>query len=288
MKITNGILSALLLALVSSLNADGVAAQTTMSRPAKKAFQAVKANTPVSVSFGGGEKKKLSSKTFLPVSTKTAVAMAMVLAFNSGVINGACLSGLLAEGTKQATAAVTGAWTNSALGMAKGATSQFALNSKCILSYMGGSLIAGLAVPNPSTFQLDVTGSLPLFAIASGLLVTAASLADSKNINYLFLCLLANGISNSVTSTLTANLCRSAHFSGITSDIGTFLGQVLRGNKANLLKLKTFAILAACFWAGGYVSYGLTESFGNVVLEGSALVHLVFALFLGLKTFGIV
>lgn len=287
MKVANGILSAVLLALLSSLN--GVAAApAAVSTPAKNAFQAVKSNTPISVSFGGAEKKKIPSKTFLPVSTKTAVAMGMVLAFNSGVINGACLSGLLAEGTKQATAAVTGAWTNSALGMAQGATAQFALNAKCILSYMSGSMIGGLMVPSPTTFKLDVAGSLPLFALASGLLVAAASLADAKNINYLFLCLIANGISNSMTSTLTANLCRSAHFSGITSDIGTFLGQVLRGNKTNLLKLKTFALLAACFWAGGYVSYGLTESFGNVVLEGSALVHLVFALFLGLKTFGIV
>jgi Protein of unknown function (DUF1275) len=287
MKVANGILSAVLLALLSSLN--GVAAApAAVSKPAKNAFQAVKSHTPTSVSFGGAEKKKVPSKTFLPVSTKAAVAMGMVLAFNSGVINGACLSGLLAEGTKQATAAVTGAWTNSALGMAQGATAQFSLNAKCILSYMAGSMISGLMVPSPTTFKLDVAGSLPLFALASGLLVAAASLADAKNINYLFLCLIANGISNSMTSTLTANLCRSAHFSGITSDIGTFLGQVLRGNKTNLLKLKTFALLAACFWAGGYVSYGLTESFGNFVLEGSALVHLVFALFLGLKTFGIV
>jgi uncharacterized membrane protein YoaK (UPF0700 family) len=212
----------------------------------------------------------------------------MVLAFNSGIVNGATLSGLLAEGTKQATSAVTGAWTNSALGAAKGLSSQFALNAKCILSYMGGSMISGLMVPSPTAFKLDVSGSLPLFALASGLLVSAAAMADAKNLNYLFFCCLANGIQNSLTSTLTANLCRTAHYSGITSDIGTFLGQVLRGNDANLMKLKTFTLLAASFWAGGYLSYGLTETFGNVILEGAALVHLVFALFLGLTTFGIV
>jgi hypothetical protein len=291
MKITRGILGVVLVALVSSLNGDVVSAQVTTAKatkPVKTAFAAVKNNSPVSVSLNGGAAKKGQSKTFLPVSTHTAIAMGMVLAFNSGVINGACLSGMLAEGTKQATAAVTGAWTNSALGMARGASSQFALNAKCILSYMGGSLISGLAVPNPTTFSLDVAGSLPLFGLASGLLVAAAALAGEKNTNYLFLCCIANGISNSLTSTLTANLCRSAHFSGITSDIGTFAGQVLRGNKTNLLKLKTFALLAACFWAGGFFSYGLTESFGNVVLEGSALVHLVFALYLGLKLFKIV
>jgi len=284
MKISgSGIFSVVLLVLFAS--ASSVSAQATAS---KRAFQPVNINKPnVSVSFGKVEKKE-PSKTFLSFSTKSAVAMSMVLAFNSGIVNGACLSGILAEGTKQATAAVTGAWTNSALGIAKGASAQFALNAKCILSYLGGSLISGLMVPNPSAFKLDVVGSLPLFALASGLLVTAATMAGAKNGNYLFLCCVANGIQNSLTSTLTSNLCRTAHFSGITSDMGTFLGQVLRGNKTNLMKLKTFALLAASFWAGSFLAYGLTESFGSVVLEGTALVHLVFALFLGLKTFGVV
>ena len=290
MKVANGILSAMLAALVSSVTggvAAEVAAPIISQQPIKKAFAPVKET--VAVSFvGGAVTAKAPAKKYLSVTTKSAVAMGMVLAFNSGVINGACLSGLLAEGTKQATAAVTGAWTNSALGVAQGASSQTALNLKCIVSYMGGSLISGLAVPNPTNFQLDVTGSLPLFGIASGLLVAAAALAGEKNGNYLFLCCIANGISNSITSTLTANLCRSAHFSGITSDIGTFLGQVLRRNKANMLKLKTFALLAASFWAGSFVSYGLTESYGNVILEGTALVHLAFAAFLGMKAFKIV
>ena len=284
MKISCGFLSSILLVLVSSAANNVVNGQATVS---KRAFQPPSISKPnVSISFGQVE-KKTSNKKFISVSTKTAVMMSMVLAFNSGIVNGATLSGLLAAGTKQATSAVTGAWTNSALGAAQGISSQFALNAKCILSYMGGSLISGLVVPNPTAFKLDVTGSLPLFALASGLLVTAASMADAKNMNYLFLCCLANGIQNSLTSTLTANLCRTAHFSGITSDIGTFLGQVLRGNKANLMKLQTFALLAASFWAGGYLAYGLTDSFGNVVLEGAALVHLVAALYLGLKQFGI-
>jgi hypothetical protein len=289
MKIANGIFGAVCFALLSTLTG-GAPAQATVKKPVTKTFQTVKSKTPVSVSLGGVKTRKtvVPLKKFLPVSVKTAVAMSMILAFNSGVINGACLSGLLAGGKIQPTAAVTGAWTNSAVGIAKGISAQFALNAKCILSYMGGSLLSGLMVPTPSTFNLDVPGSLPLFAIASGLLVFAAHLSDAKNMNFLFLCCIANGISNSVTSTLTANLCRTAHFSGITSDIGTFLGQVIRGNKTNLPKLKVFALLAACFWVGGYISYGVTESFGSVVLEGSALVHLVFALFLALKSFGIV
>jgi hypothetical protein len=290
MKIGNGIFVFLFFALWSSLTR-AAPAQATVRQPTKKTFQVIKANSPTVVSFGENveTKKTIPLKNkFLPVSIKTAVVMSMILAFNSGVINGASLSGLLAKGIIQPTAAVSGAWTNSAVGMAKGITTQVALNAKCIFSYMGGSLLSGLMVPNPSTFKLDVMGTLPLFAFASGLLVIAAHLSDAKDTNFLFLCCIANGISNSLTSTLTANLCRTSHFSGITSDIGTFLGQVLRGNKTNLPKLKVFALLAACFWTGGYISYGLTKRLGSLVLEGSALVHLVFALILGLYTLGIV
>ena len=51
---------------------------------------------------GGGE-----LKTTTPISTKKAVSLGCLLALNSGIVNGACLSGLL-HPTKQASAAVTG------------------------------------------------------------------------------------------------------------------------------------------------------------------------------------
>ena len=285
MKISNrnGILNACLLVVALFGHQQGTMGQLlTAKKPIKKSF------TTISIPPSGAvQKAPAPPSKVLSLSTKAAVGLSMVLAFNSGIINGACLSGMLSDGTKQATAAVTGAWTNSALGFAKGNSAQLALNAKCIASYMGGSLISGLVLPNPTTFQLDITKGFPLFAIAAGLLATASGLAEAKDMNYLFLCCIASGIQNSLTSVLTANLCRTCHYSGITSDIGTFLGQYLRGNKTNLLKLKTFALLAASFWAGGFFSFGLTESYGSSVLEGAAVTQLVFAAILGLKTLGV-
>jgi uncharacterized membrane protein YoaK (UPF0700 family) len=282
MKINrNGILSGCVLAVAFLCQGtNGQVAAT--AKPTKRTF------TTISIPpKPPALQKKVPAKT-LPISTKAVIGLSMVLAFNSGMVNGACLSGLLSEGTKQATAAVTGAWTNSALGLARGNSDQFLLNAKCIASYLGGSLISGLLVHSPTAFKLDIVNSIPGFALSAGLLATASSLAGSKDMNYLFLCCIANGIQNSLTSTLTGNLCRTAHFSGITSDIGTFLGQVLRGNNANMLKLKTFALLAASFWTGGYLSFGLTETYGSTVLEGAAVTQLLFAVALGLKAFGVI
>mmetsp|Transcript_13814 Transcript_13814/g.34709 ORF Transcript_13814/g.34709 Transcript_13814/m.34709 type:complete len:277 (+) Transcript_13814:213-1043(+) len=224
----------------------------------------------------------------MPLSQKAAVGMGMVLAFNAGAVNSATLSGLLAGGTKMGSAAVTGAWTNSAIGAASAvqgaAAAQFLFNTKCIVSYICGSIISGLVIPEPKAFEVDVKKTLPLFTISAALLATSAVFAKAANVKYFYFALLANGLQNSFTSTLTANLCRTSHFTGISSDMGTFIGQVLRGNKTNQGRLKNVALIAASFWTGGFLAFGWTKTFGHKVLFGAAAVHLAFAAWVGMKS----
>merc|ERR1719343_1656923 len=216
--------------------------------------------------------------------------MGMFLAFNSGAVNAASLSGLLADGTKMGTAAVTGAWTNSAIGAGAAvqgaAASQFLFNTKCIVSYICGAIIAGFVIPDPKAFEVDVKKTIPLFAIGSALLATSGYLAKATNAKYFYFALLACGLQNSFTSTLTANLCRTSHFTGISSDMGTFIGQVLRGNKAQAVRLRNIALIAASFWTGGFLSFGWTKTFGHKVLLGAAVVHAAMAGWVGLKSRG--
>ena len=76
---------------------------------------------------------------------------------------------------------------------------------------------------------------------------------------------------------MSSNLCRTSHVTGISSDMGTFMGQILRGNKANVYKLKVFAGLATSFWLGGYLSYALSRAHGSSTLYLSAAVYLFMA-----------
>lgn len=229
------------------------------------------------------EKPKL-----MPLSQKAAVGMGMALAFNAGAVNAASLSGLLVEGTKMGTAAVTGAWTNSAIGAASAlqgaAAGQFLFNTKCIASYICGAIISGLVIPEPKAFEVDVKKTIPLFTIGSALLAASGVFAGASNAKYFYFALLACGLQNSFTSTLTANLCRTSHFTGISSDMGTFIGQVLRGNMAQAGRLKNIALIAASFWTGGFLSFGWTKTFGHKVLFGASAVHLAFAAFVALKS----
>jgi uncharacterized membrane protein YoaK (UPF0700 family) len=214
------------------------------------------------------------------ISKRAAVAAGMVLAFNSGFTNGCCLGGgLLGGKEKFAVAAVTGAWTNSAVGFASGDMTNFYTNIQAILSYFSGSAIAGLMIPRPKPFLLDrATG--PTFLIGSALLYAASRFAESSPTtkDCFFLALMANGLQNSITSAHTANLCRSAHFSGITSDMGTFFGQCLRGNTENFFKLKTFALLGLSFWMGGFTGYFVSQSLTSASLYLSAALYAIIGL----------
>jgi hypothetical protein len=204
---------------------------------------------------------------------KATILMGLLMAFNSGFVNGICLSGAAtANGSKQAVAAVTASWTNSAMGLASGNNGQFKFLSQVILSFMSGSAIAGYLTPRPKQFVLEGSPYATSFYAGAILLVLAGmKIGEMESVKTGFLlAAMANGIQNSVTSTLTGNLCRSSHFTGITSEMGTFIGQILRGNKENMFKLQVFAGLAACFWLGGFTSFGAAKEFGNSALYISA------------------
>jgi uncharacterized membrane protein YoaK (UPF0700 family) len=214
------------------------------------------------------------------ISKGAAVAAGMVLAFNSGYTNGCCLGGgLLGGKDKFAVVAVTGAWTTSSAGFASGDMTSFYTSIRAILSYFSGSAIAGLMIPRPKPFVLDsATG--PAFLIGSALLYAASRFAESSPTTKacFFLALMANGLQNSITSVHTANLCRSSHFTGITSDMGTFAGQCLRGNTENFFKLQTFALLGLSFWIGGFTGYFVSQILTSASLYMSAALYAIIGL----------
>lgn len=209
------------------------------------------------------------------LSTKFCVTAGILLAFNSGYINGCCLKGTFVESTKQAVAAVTGAYTTSAIAFADGRLDFFYLQLKVLASFMTGSAIAGALNPTPKTFELADNAGIT-FLLASAFLFGANYLAGNKASNWIFyFAAIANGIQNSVTSVHTANLCRTSHYSGISSDIGTFSGQAIGGNQANIFKLKVFLALAVSFWMGGYVSFFATDIYGASSLIFPAIFDLL-------------
>jgi hypothetical protein len=62
----------------------------------------------------------------------------------------------------------------------------------------------------------------------------------------------------------------------MSSDIGTFVGQAVRGNASNAGRLRVFCGLAAAFWTGGVVSYFVVQRYGGwSLLLGAAIYFFV-------------
>ena len=137
------------------------------------------------------------------VSQSASILMGLILAMNSGFINGCALSGTVtADGSMQAVAAVTASWTNSALALAAGNSARCAFFAKVIGSFMIGSMIAGYMEPTPSQFLVSSKNYAgPLTVAAGAVALATVFLEDLGKVKLgFYLLAIANGINNSVTS----------------------------------------------------------------------------------------
>ena len=147
------------------------------------------------------------------------VVAGQLLAFNSGFTNGACLSGfLLDNGRTSGVSAFTGAYTGSALNLARGNTNTFGFQVCMILCFILGSCIAGLLTPKAVQYRLEPTYG-PTFMLGGIILLTASILEavdhDIGMENLVFyLVAMANGIQNGMSSLYSGNLIRSTHLTG--------------------------------------------------------------------------
>ena len=88
----------------------------------------------------------------------------------------------------------------------------------------------------------------PCFLICALLLSAAAVTAeeDANGIIYYLLLCAVSGLQNGMSSTFSANLIRSSHLSGTTTDIGLIIGQKLRGTHTNTWKLRVLISRRNC------------------------------------------
>ncbi|KAL7541295.1 hypothetical protein ACHAXR_012038 [Thalassiosira sp. AJA248-18] len=208
-------------------------------------------------------------------------ALGLLLSLNSGYINGLCMSGLLREGgsDKQGVSAFTGTYTKSGLALANGEVVLFGFEFTLILSFIGGAMVAGLLNPKAIPHKL-VPSYGPTFLLGS-LCMIAASLAavlhkDGRTLYYF--AAMANGIQNGMTSMYSANLIRTSHLTGTSTDIGLIIGQMLRGNWKNFWKFKVLVGLASSFWFGGLISFYSASAFLSNSLWFSAALFLAIGL----------
>ena len=242
--------------------------------------------------------------------------VASVLAMHSGYLNGLGLFGLataVATSTStttttptfQAVAAVTSAYTNLGLQIARGNIFRSAMVPlRCIISYLMGSFVTGFIVHHVPLVPYEIT-TYPvsmIFAIGTMALFMASNLLSSNQLsmNIFYLLTFVNGLQNSFTSIYSHNQIRSSHYTGMTSDTGTYLGQYIRSTvrsmtssheddaksndltKTLLPKIYRNTILSTSFIVGGMLSYWISQSNGiqnaKSVLLPSLLLYMTLTL----------
>eukprot|EP00585_Thalassiosira_rotula_P010679 CAMPEP_0196159808 /NCGR_PEP_ID=MMETSP0910-20130528/46508_1 /TAXON_ID=49265 /ORGANISM="Thalassiosira rotula, Strain GSO102" /LENGTH=842 /DNA_ID=CAMNT_0041424733 /DNA_START=55 /DNA_END=2583 /DNA_ORIENTATION=- len=208
-------------------------------------------------------------------------AVGLLLSLNSGYINGLCISGLLAEGGshKQGVSAFTGTYTKSGLALANGEVNLFGFEFTLILSFIGGAMAAGMMNPKAIPHKLSPAYG-PTFLIGSLCMIAASTSAalfpDGKALYYF--AAMACGVQNGMTSTYSANLIRTTHLTGTSTDIGLIMGQMIRGNWKNYWKFKILVGLAASFWLGSLISFYSASAFLSNSLWFSAALYLAIGL----------
>ena len=120
----------------------------------------------------------------------------------------------------------------------------------------------------------------PTFFIGGVFMCIAAVLSVediSGTAHFYYFVAAANGIQNGISSMYSANLIRTTHLTGASTDIGLFIGQALRGNTKNTWKLKILLCLAFSFWTGGLLSFwAVTRFLQYTLLANAAIFGFVF------------
>ncbi|CAJ1932400.1 unnamed protein product [Cylindrotheca closterium] len=198
-----------------------------------------------------------------------------LLAFNSGFLNGATLSGLASPGSKFPALTVTGvtaSFTFAGLTLSQGWFEAYGVHVGIILSYFVGCLIAGLATPDPKPYRLEPTYG-PTFILGGIFLliggIIASVLEDYGVVAYWFSAA-ASGIQNGIASRYSSNLIRCT-VTGTTTDIALILAQLIRGKEANVDHGIVLSIITFNFWFGGAISFFAAERFLKYTLLANAV-----------------
>ena len=221
----------------------------------------------------------------VPSTTREYIFVVFVgalLSFNTGFVNGSCLTGFVApSGLRMQVSGFTTPYTLSALGLAMGDFDTFRFQLCLILSFIFGSFIAGFLTPRATTYRIEPSYG-PTFLIGAALLGVSSILsALEANEDFIFyLAATSCGVQNGISSTYSSNLIRSSGMTGSSTDIGIFLGQLARGNYANAWKLVVLFVLAVSFYAGGVVSFFATREFTTLSLLFNSALFLLIGLLL--------
>jgi len=167
-----------------------------------------------------------------------------ILAFIAGMVNAAGYLGFRHESISNMTG------NTSLLGIALGNSSgseavHWAL---AIMAFVFGATLSGMIVQQ-STLKLGRRYGVAL-VLESLLLVAAVPLLEASNSAGLYLASVGMGLQNGIVSAYSGAVIRTTHVTGIFTDLGIYIGHMLRRLPVDMLRLRVCVVVAASFMIG--------------------------------------
>ncbi|MFW2178043.1 MULTISPECIES: YoaK family protein [unclassified Moraxella] len=184
-----------------------------------------------------------------------------ILAFNAGCINSTALVGF----THLSASHVTGNVTLFASAFAEGDFEKMAMVCIVLLSFLFGATISGFVVGS-TALQAGRRYGVALLIEACLLTVSLVLFSFHSFWGQVFSAM-ACGLQNSMVATYSGAVIRTTHLTGLTSDMGSAIGNMLAGRQINK-KMFVFQSMIWYSFCGG----GVVGAFGYLTIHYLTLI----------------
>ena len=167
-----------------------------------------------------------------------------VLAFIAGQVNAVGYLGFRHESISN----MTGNTSLLGVALGQGETGEALHWALAIAAFVLGTMLSGMIVQQ-STLQLGRRYGVAL-VLESALLFAAVPLLDAANSAGLYLASVGMGLQNGMVSAYSGAVIRTTHVTGIFTDLGIYLGHLVRGLPVDRLRLRVCVLVAASFMLG--------------------------------------
>lgn len=167
-----------------------------------------------------------------------------VLAFIAGLVNAVGYLGFRHESISN----MTGNASLFGIALGRGNGGEALHWAFAIAAFVLGTMLSGMIVQQ-STLKLGRRYGVALM-LESLLLFVAIPLLDASNSAGLYLASTAMGLQNGMVSAYSGALIRTTHVTGIFTDLGIYLGHLLRGLPVDMLRLRVCVVVASTFMLG--------------------------------------